>query len=113
VTYREATRAPATWLVRRSQGMNGKTASLRRTIRLAPGYQLQRDPSGSGSALVSPKGPIQLNESAAMILDLCNGTYSGEEIVARVLRANGNNNLADDVRAFLDAAQRRGWIVES
>ena len=93
--------------------MNGKTASLRRTIRPAPGYQLQRDPSGSGHTLVSPKGPIQLNESAAMILDLCNGTYSGEEIVARVLRANGNNNLADDVRAFLDAAQRRGWIVES
>jgi hypothetical protein len=54
-----------------------------------------------------------LNESAAMILDLCNGTYSGEEIIARVLRANGNNSLADDVRAFLDAAQRRGWIVES
>ena len=93
--------------------MNGKTASLRRTIRMAPGYQLQRDPSGSADTLVSPKGPIQLNESAAMILDLCNGTYSGEEIVARVLRANENNNLADDVRAFLDAAQRRGWILES
>jgi pyrroloquinoline quinone biosynthesis protein D len=80
---------------------------------MAPGYQLQRDPSGSADTLVSPKGPIQLNESAAMILDLCNGTCSGEEIVARVLRANENNNLADDVRAFLDAAQRRGWIVES
>jgi hypothetical protein len=47
-----------------------------------------------------------------MILDLCNGTFSGEEIVARVLRAK-DNNLADDVRAFLDAAQRRGWIMES
>jgi pyrroloquinoline quinone biosynthesis protein D len=112
VTYREATRAPATWQVRRSQDMNGKTASLRRTFRLAPGYQLQRDPSGSGHTLVSPKGPIQLNESAAMILDLCNGTFSGEEIVARVLRAK-DNNLANDVRAFLDAAQRRGWILES
>jgi pyrroloquinoline quinone biosynthesis protein D len=111
VTYREATRAPAIRLVRRSQGMNGKTASLRRTIRLAPGYQLQGDPAGSGHSLISPKGPIQLNDSAAMILDLCNGTFSGEEIVARVLRAK-DNNLADDVRAFLDAAQRRGWIVE-
>ena len=113
VTYREATRAPTTWQVRRSQDMNGKTAaSLQRTFRLAPGYQLQSDPSGSGHTLVSPKGLIQLNESAAMILDLCNGTYSGEEIVARVLRAK-DHNLADDVRAFLAAAQRRGWIVES
>jgi pyrroloquinoline quinone biosynthesis protein D len=112
VTYREATRAPTTWQVRRSQDMNGKTASLRRTFRLAPGHQLQSDPSGSGHSLVSPKGLIQLNESAALILDLCNGTFSGEEIVARVLRVK-DNNLADDVRAFLAAAQRRGWIVES
>jgi pyrroloquinoline quinone biosynthesis protein D len=92
--------------------MNGKTASLRRTIRVAPGYQLQRDPSGSGHTLVSPKGPIQLNESAAMILDLCNGSLTREEIVARVLRAR-DNSLADDVRAFLDAAQRRGWVIET
>jgi len=29
-----------------------------------------------------------------------------------VVRAKGNA-LASDVRAFLDAARRRGWIVES
>ena len=91
--------------------MKGKTASLRRTIRLAAGYQLQRDPSGSGHTLVSPKGPIQLNESAAVILEMCNGRYTSEEIVAEVIRTR-NGSLADDVRAFLDAARRRGWIVE-
>jgi pyrroloquinoline quinone biosynthesis protein D len=61
---------------------------------------------------VSPKGSVQLNESAAMVLALCDGTHSAEEIVARVLRAE-DDSLADDVRAFLDAARRRGWIVES
>jgi hypothetical protein len=41
---------------------------------------------------------------------MCNGKHTAEEIVARVLRSR-DDNLADDIRAFLDAAQRRGWIV--
>ena len=90
--------------------MMGKTAPFRRTFQLAAGYQLQRDPSGSGHILISPKGSIQLNESAAMILELCNGKFTGEEIVARILLSR-NDTLASDVRAFLDAAERRGWIV--
>ncbi|HVW68760.1 MAG TPA: pyrroloquinoline quinone biosynthesis peptide chaperone PqqD [Steroidobacteraceae bacterium] len=90
--------------------MKGKTAPLRRTIRLASGYQLQRGPSGHGHTLMSTKGPIPLNESAATILELCDGRYTLEEIVARVLQER-DGSLADDVRAFLDAAQRRGWIV--
>ena len=91
--------------------MKGKTASLRRTIRLASGYQLQKGPSGKDHKLVAPKGSIPLNESAALILEMCNGKYTAEEIVARVLRTK-DDGLADDVRAFLDAAVRRGWIVE-
>ncbi len=90
--------------------MMGKTASLRRTFRLAAGYQLQTDPSGSGHILISLKGSIQLNESAAVILALCNGQYTGEEIVARILLSR-DDSLASDVRAFLDAAERRGWVV--
>jgi len=91
--------------------MKGKTASLRRTIRLAPGYQVQTDAHGSGHTLLSPKGSIQVNQTAATILDLCDGTHTREEIVGQIVRERGGA-LADDVRAFLDAAQRRGWIVE-
>lgn len=95
-----------------SQGMKGKTAPVRRTIRLASRYRLQTDPSGSEHVLVSAKGSIQLNATAALVLEMCNGKHTAEEIVARVLR-NRNDSLAEDVRAFLDAAQRRGWIVHS
>lgn len=91
--------------------MKGKTAPPRRKIRLAAGHQLQKNPSGSGHILVSRKGSIQLNESAAMVLALCNGAHTSEEVVARILRAKGDS-LTDDVRAFLDAARRRGWTVE-
>jgi pyrroloquinoline quinone biosynthesis protein D len=103
--------ASATTRLRRSQGMKGKTASLRRTIRLASGYQLHKGPSGSEHRLVSPKGSIPLNDSAATILEMCDGKHTAEEIVARVLRTR-DDSLADDVRAFLGAAARRGWIVE-
>ena len=92
--------------------MKGKTASQRRRVRLAAGYQLQQGPQRKGHILVSPKGSIQLNESAAMVLALCDGTHTPDDVVARILRAKGDS-LANDVRAFLDAARRRGWIVES
>ena len=92
--------------------MKGKIASLRRTIRLALGHRLQTGASGNEHRLLSPKGSIQLNETAALILSSCNGKLTGEEIVARVVRAKGTV-LESDVRAFLDAARRRGWIVES
>jgi coenzyme PQQ biosynthesis protein PqqD len=105
--------AAATNPMRRSQGMKGKIATLRRTIRLALGHRLQ---SGGASRkehrLLSPKGSIQLNETAALILSLCNGKLTAEEVVSRVVNVKGDG-LADDVRAFLDAAQRRGWIVET
>jgi pyrroloquinoline quinone biosynthesis protein D len=91
--------------------MKGKTAPLRRTIRLAPRYQLQTDPLGGEHRLVFAKGSVQLNETAALVLEMCNGKHTAEEIVARVLRGK-DDSLAADVRAFLDAAQRRGWIVK-
>jgi coenzyme PQQ biosynthesis protein PqqD len=92
--------------------MKGKTASLRRTIRLALGHRLQTGVPGKEHRLLSPKGAIQLNETAAQILSLCDGKLTGEQVVARMMRLKGDT-LEGDIRAFLDAAQRRAWIVES
>ena len=72
---------------------------------------MQTSPAGSEHRLVSPKGSVQLNETAATILGMCNGKHTAEEVVARVPRSR-DDSLVDDVRAFLDAAQRRGWIVK-
>ena len=66
--------------------MKDKTRSRRRTVRLAAGHHLQRDPAGSGHLLISPTGSVQLNESAAAILALCDGTQTREEIVAKSKR---------------------------
>ena len=77
---------------------------------LAPGRQLQKD--AAGPVLVSRAGPVRLNASAAAILELCDGTRTREEIIAQTV-GSGSEGLAGDVREFLDAASRRGWIIET
>jgi coenzyme PQQ biosynthesis protein PqqD len=91
-----------------------KDKALPRTsrVRLAPGRQLQKDSAGTGHFLAGPAGAVQLNESAAAILALCDGTLTREQIIARVLPRSKDDSFAVDVREFLKAARRRGWIVE-
>jgi pyrroloquinoline quinone biosynthesis protein D len=72
---------------------------------------------GTGSAspqpvLVEPAGTVQLNESAAALLELCDGTRSFDEVIAQFVALSGNTTLASDAQDFLEAARQRGWIVE-
>ncbi len=92
--------------------MKDRALSRASKVRLAPGRQLQKDSTGDGHTLVGPAGIVQLNESAAAILALCNGTLTREQIVARVLPRSKEDSFAVDVREFLNAARRRGWLVE-
>jgi pyrroloquinoline quinone biosynthesis protein D len=81
-------------------------------VRLAAGRHLRKDSAGEGHLLIGPAGVVQLNESAAAILSLCDGTLTRDQIVARVLSRSKDDSLALDVREFLNAARRRGWVVE-
>ena len=92
--------------------MKDKSVSRRSRVRLAAGRQLQKDPTGDGHFLAGPAGIVQLNESAAAILALCDGTLTREQIIARILPRSKDDSFAVDVREFLNAAKRRGWIVE-
>ena len=92
--------------------MKDKTASRPSRVRLAAGRQLQKDSAGDGHLLAGPAGIVQLNDSAAAILALCDGTLTREQIVSRVLPRSKDDSFAVDVREFLNAARRRGWIVE-
>jgi pyrroloquinoline quinone biosynthesis protein D len=92
--------------------MKDKAVSRGGKVRLAPGRQLQEDSAGDGHFLAGPAGIVQLNESAAAILALCDGTLTREQIIARILPRSKDDSFAVDVREFLNAARRRGWIVE-
>lgn len=92
--------------------MHHEYSSPGQKLRLAPGHRLDPGRSGRRPCLASPKGAVQLNVTAARVLTLCDGTHTREEILERVLPAEGDH-LAPDLRSFLDAAQRRGWIREA
>jgi pyrroloquinoline quinone biosynthesis protein D len=92
--------------------MKDKTVSRASKVRLAAGRQLQKDSAGDGHFLTGSAGVVQLNASAAAILALCDGTLTREQIIARILPRAKDDSFAVDVREFLNAARRRGWIVE-
>jgi pyrroloquinoline quinone biosynthesis protein D len=62
--------------------------------------------------LVQPGGAVPLNESAAVLLELCDGTRSVDEVVEQFVAQAGNADLGQDARDFLETARQRGWLVE-
>ena len=97
--------------------MNGNAAAPHRprrlTVRLAPGRSVRSEKSADCPVLICPSGRVPLNESAARILALCDGTRTREEIIDHVMRRPLDVKLAVDVREFLDVARQRGWIIEA
>jgi pyrroloquinoline quinone biosynthesis protein D len=63
--------------------------------------------------LVAPKGKVQLNEAAATVLRLCDGSRTREDIIAAITQRPHGTALAADVREFLDVARSRGWTIEA
>lgn len=82
-----------------------------RHIRLSPKMRLQWEKAQNAYVLLYPEGMVQLNESAAVILQLCDGSRSAGEVVKELAQRFGGDSLSDDVHEFLEAAQGHGWIV--
>lgn len=83
-------------------------------IRLAPGIHLHGgEESGAMLVLACPEGNVQLNQIAAAILRLCDGSRNRAEIVAEVVSSTRNQTRSTEIIEFLDAAVARGWIHEA
>jgi pyrroloquinoline quinone biosynthesis protein D len=96
------------------QGMEHVAVIRRMQNRLAPGRQIRIEWRQDRPVLVQPNGgTVQLNDSAAAILELCDGTRTSDEVIAEFLAQPGRQELASDVRDFIDAALSRGWIVQT
>ncbi len=63
--------------------------------------------------LMCPNGPVQLNQIAAGILQLCDGSRDRKDVVAEVVRRSNPRTRAAEIVEFLDAARARGWIDET
>lgn len=77
---------------------------------LARGYRFQWEESQNNHVLLYPEGMVQLSDTAAAVLSLCNGQRTVEAIVAELEEDYETDGLSEDVISFLEEAQEQGWI---
>ncbi len=82
-------------------------------LHLAPGYRFQWEPTQNAHVLLYPEGLIQLNDSAAVILSLCDGQRDAEGVIHALIEKFPEADplvIAADVHEFLEVARERGWL---
>jgi pyrroloquinoline quinone biosynthesis protein D len=81
--------------------------------RLIDGARLQYDDVREEHVLLVPEGAVRLNESAARVLELCDGKRSLEEIAAMLSERYSGADVANDVRELLGGMGERGLVVDA
>ena len=81
--------------------------------RLVDGARLQYDDVRGEHLLLIPEGAVRLNESAAHVLELCDGKCTPDEIAARLSTRYQGTDVSDDVRELLDAMGDRGLVIDA
>jgi pyrroloquinoline quinone biosynthesis protein D len=86
------------------------TATLPERPKLSRRFRLQYEGAQSRWVLLYPEGMVQLNPSAAEILQRCDGERTLQGIVSELETAFNAQGLEPEVRNLLEEGQRRGWI---
>lgn len=82
-------------------------------IQLSPTYRLQWEDAQNMFVLLYPEGLIELNQSSAEILQLCDGTNTLADIVTALEKKFNTTGLKTDITNFLTTALDNGWITQS
>lgn len=80
------------------------------TIQFSPLHRLQWEEAQQKHVILYPEGMVELNQSSAEILKLCDGTRKLSEIVSELERKFETTGLINDITAFLEVALKNGWI---
>ncbi|MBY0546937.1 MAG: pyrroloquinoline quinone biosynthesis peptide chaperone PqqD [Candidatus Obscuribacterales bacterium] len=72
--------------------------------------RLQHDQVRGITLLLLPEMVVELNETAAYILSLCDGAHEAAEIIALTSKTYQGDEVAHDSRSFLEDALRNRWI---
>ena len=79
----------------------------------SPSHRLQWEEAQQKNVILYPEGMVELNESSAEILKLCNGTRTLADIVACLEDKFSTTGLNDDINGFLEIALENGWIRQT
>ena len=81
--------------------------------RLVDGARLRYDDVREEHLLLIPEGAVRLNETAARVLELCDGERSVEEIAATLSERYRGTDVADDVRELLGGMREQGLVIDA
>ncbi len=82
-------------------------------ISFSPLHRLQWEEAQQRYIILYPEGMVELNQSSAEILKLCDGERKLADIVAELEQKFSTSGLMDDIRQFLEIALQNGWIKQS
>lgn len=80
--------------------------------RLVDGARLQYDDVRDEHVLLIPEGAVRLNETAAQVLELCDGRTL-DEIAAVLSERYQGTDVTDDVRELVDTMGERGLVIDA
>ncbi|MEE9339484.1 MAG: pyrroloquinoline quinone biosynthesis peptide chaperone PqqD [Methylococcaceae bacterium] len=81
-------------------------------IKFSPMHRLQWEEAQQKYVILYPEGMVELNESSAEILQLCDGSRNINQIVAELEEMFSASDLKDDINSFLEVALKNGWIEQ-
>lgn len=79
-------------------------------LNFSPLHRLQWEEAQQKYVILYPEGMVELNQSSAEILKLCDGTRNLAQIVAELEAKFETEGLYDDIADFLKIALQNGWI---
>jgi len=80
------------------------------TIQFSPLHRLQWEEAQQKFVILYPEGMVELNQSSAEILKLCDGKHNLPQIVSELEEKFETSGLTNDITNFLNIALQNGWI---
>jgi len=74
-------------------------------------FRLQWEEAQQAWVLLYPEGMVTLNDSAAAILQRCDGSRTFDMLIDELQSVFGVMGIAPEVHAFVNHAIERGWLV--
>ena len=82
-------------------------------IKFSRTHRLQWEEAQQKNVILYPEGMVELNQSSAEILKLCDGTRNLAQIVSELEQKFNTSALTNDISAFLEVAIQNGWINQN
>lgn len=81
-------------------------------LQFSPLHRLQWEDAQQKFVILYPEGMVELNQSSAEILKLCDGAHTLSQIVAELEAKFSTSGLINDITNFLNIALQNGWIKQ-